>query len=252
MLLNLRRLLLPGLALLLLALSVEARVPANARSRAAVARVRPALVEALADSGLAWGAPVFIRIFKEERELEVWIKSGRRYRHFRTWPICHVSGGLGPKIREGDGQAPEGFYFVPPAAFNPASSYHLSFNIGYPNAYDRALGRTGGAIMVHGSCVSIGCFAMTDSGIEKIYALAEAALDAGQPYFRAHIFPFRMTEANLRRHLARSAIPFFRASHEPWRDFWSNLKEGYDWFERHRVPPDISVRNGRYRFGEGT
>ena len=121
---------------------------------------------------------------------------------------------------------------------NPNSRFHLSFDVGYPNAYDRSHGRTGSYIMVHGNCVSIGCFAMTDPAIEEIYGLVEAALKKGQPVVRIHSFPFRMTERRMDA-----------ARESEWFSFWENLKEGYDWFERERVPPDAGVSGQRYVFG---
>ncbi|SVD61889.1 uncharacterized protein METZ01_LOCUS414743, partial [marine metagenome] len=163
------------------------------RPEEAAKRVRPSMETALHAKGLRWGAPVFIRIFKEEKKLELWVDDGKVFKHFKTWPICKYSGTLGPKLKEGDRQAPEGFYFVPRSRMNPRSRFHLSFNLGYPNAYDRAHKRTGSALMVHGNCVSIGCYAMTDAGIEEIYSLCDAALTNGQRFFRVHAFPFRMT-----------------------------------------------------------
>ena len=212
-------------------------VPASDRSRAAVSRVAPRLVRALEAKKLTYGSPIFLRIFKAERELEVWVGGGERFELFRTYKIAACSGNLGPKLREGDRQAPEGFYFVPPSQMNPNSRYHLSFNLGYPNAYDRAHGRTGSALMVHGGAASIGCFAMTDAGIEEIYAIADAALRNGQPFLRVHCFPFRMTPANMAR---------YRDS--TWRAFWQNLKQGYDFFERTGRPPNVRVNDGRYVF----
>ena len=156
---------------------------------------------------------------------------------FRTYKIAGMSGNPGPKLAEGDGQVPEGFYFVPPAAMNPNSQYHLSFNIGYPNDFDRAHQRTGSAIMIHGNRVSIGCLAMTDEKIEEIYTLCAAAHDGGQPYFRVHIFPARMTGGWMEK-----------VAGDANEDFWRNLKEGYDLFEQNRVPPEILVVDGRYRF----
>ena len=191
----------------------------------------------MAKRRLRFGSPVFIRIFKQSKELEVWVKRGRRFELFKTYPIHYFSGALGPKLKEGDRQAPEGFYYVPPSRLNPNSRFHLSFNLGYPNAYDRAQGRTGSALMVHGSTVSIGCFAMTDPLIEEIYTVVEAALKGGQSFVRVHIFPFRMTNENLSKQ--RSSM---------WFAFWSNLKEGHDHFEEHGTPPDVNVRSGRYAF----
>ena len=217
--------------------SPQIEVPESRASRAAVERVRPGLSSKLEGAGLRLGAPIFIRIFKLERELEVWLDKGDRFELFRSYAICTYSGELGPKLRQGDNQAPEGFYFVGPEQMNPASRFHLSFNLGYPNAFDRAHGRTGDFLMVHGSCVSIGCYAMTNPVIEEIWTLADAALRAGQPYFRVHVFPFRMTGENMDRR-----------GDSPWIEFWRNLREGYDWFEREKRPPNVTVRQKRYEF----
>jgi len=213
------------------------RLPKPDRSAAAAQRVKPDLVKALAAKKLRWGAPVFIRIFKEEKQLELWVDDGKQFRLFKTWAICKFSGALGPKLKEGDGQAPEGFYFVPRARMNPHSRFHLSFNLGYPNAYDRASQRTGSALMVHGNCVSIGCYAMTDARIEEIYSLCDAALKNGQRFFRVHSFPFRMTEANMKRH-----------GKSKWISEWRNLKTGYDWFEKTKQPPNVIVSGNIYSY----
>jgi murein L,D-transpeptidase YafK len=211
-------------------------VPAWGASEVRAARAAHArLDDALAKKGLSFGSSVFVRIFKEEAELEIWLQNGARYELLKTYPVCALSGTLGPKEREGDSQSPEGFYSVARAQLNPASHYHLAFNIGYPNAYDRSLGRTGSLIMVHGNCVSIGCFAMTDEGIEEIYSLADAALAKGQASVAVHVFPFRMTSENTKRH-----------ADSPWAGFWSDLKTGYDAFEATHVPPDVGFRGGHY------
>lgn len=213
--------------------------PGPDRARAAAGRVTPGLTRDLAARGLRFGDPVFLRAFKEEQKLEVWIREPGRetFAHFRTYPIAAASGTPGPKLAEGDRQVPEGFYFVGSCAMKPDSDFHLAFNIGYPNAYDRHHGRTGSAIMVHGNRVSIGCLAMTDEKIEEIYTLCAAALEEGQPFFRIHIFPFRMTPARMDR-----------AAESPWTDFWRNLKDGHDAFEQSRIPPEVTVEDGRYRF----
>ena len=211
------------------------------RSVAAEARVRPSLERDLKAAGLEFGAPVFIRAFKEQRVLELFVQNrgSGKFDLFRSYRIAGISGKLGPKLAEGDLQVPEGFYFVPPSAMKPDSRYHLAFNIGYPNAYDRHHGRTGSLIMVHGNRFSIGCLAMTDEKIEEIYTLCAASHAGGQRFFRVHVFPFRMTEDRMKR-----------AAGSEWAAFWNNLKEGYDAFEKTRVPPDASVRDGRYVFGD--
>jgi murein L,D-transpeptidase YafK len=201
--------------------------------------VRPGLERDLAAKGLHFGDPVFLRAFKEEKQLEMWIRrrDTGKYDLFRTWEIAALSGKPGPKLAEGDGQVPEGFYFVPPSGMKPDSVFHLAFNIGYPNAYDQALGRTGTFIMIHGNRVSIGCLAMTDEKIEEIYTLCDAAHQGGQEIFRVHIFPFRMTPERLAKEEGSE-----------WSGFWKNLSEGYERFERDRVPPEVTVENGRYVF----
>lgn len=175
-----------------------------------------------------WGKPVFIRIIKEDYELELWLREGESWRLFKVYPIAGMSGELGPKTREGDCQAPEGFYRVVKSALNPHSSYYLSFNIGYPNRYDRSLGRTGSHIMVHGSNVSIGCFAMTNAGISEIYTLVAEALRAGQPYVPVQVYPFRMTPERMDAEAD--------ADHA---DFWQHLLPGWEHTESHHEPyPD--------------
>ncbi len=196
----------------------------------------PETVALIGQKGMQPGAPIFIRIFKEESELEVWkMRDDSRYYHFKTYPICNWSGELGPKIREGDKQAPEGFYTVSQSQLNPNSKYYLAFNLGFPNAYDRAHGRTGQALMVHGDCKSAGCYAMTDALAEEIYALARDAIRGGQESFEVHAYPFRMTQEKLDR---------FKKHR--WYGFWRTMKEGYDFFEMHRVPPSIAVCERRY------
>lgn len=203
-------------------------------------RLLPKLHAELAQKQLRLGQHAFVRVFKESRELELWLRDATQtWKRFRTYPIACFSGTLGPKRREGDMQAPEGFYAVTPAQLNPASNYHLAFNIGYPNAYDRALERTGSFIMVHGDEVSVGCFAMTDVLIEEIYLVVAAALENGQPEVPVHCFPFRMTEARMAQ---------ARPEGSEWLPFWQNLREGYDRFETLHLPPRVDVRDGRYAF----
>ena len=195
----------------------------------------------LAAQGLALGAPVFIRIFKREFELELWMRRGDRFERLAVYPICRWSGSLGPKLVEGDGQTPEGFYTVDARALNAASRWHRSFNLGYPNAFDRANARTGSLIMVHGGCASVGCFAMTDPVVDEIWRLVTAALNGGQKRFHVHVFPFRMTAENLGARL-----------NAPWAPFWRDLSRGYDAFEATRLPPRIGVCAGRYTVAPAT
>lgn len=218
--------------------SVE--MPSSHRSNAAIARIAPALKQSLEQKGLVYGAAIFIRIFKEPGVLEVWLEStDKTFTLFKTYKICSFSGDLGPKLQQGDQQSPEGFYFVNAGRLNPWSQFHLSFNLGYPNRYDRHHGRTGSALMVHGNCVSIGCYAMTDPYIDEIYALANAALTAGQPFFRLHSFPFKLEAEKLDHY-----------KDHRWYDFWLNLQKGYLHFEQNKRPPNVTVKNGRYSFGD--
>ncbi|RUV43094.1 MAG: murein L,D-transpeptidase [Mesorhizobium sp.] len=190
--------------------------------------------------GMVRTSSVMARIFKEEGKLEIWkAKTNGRYDLVASYDICKWSGKLGPKYTEGDRQAPEGFYTVRPSQMNPRSNYHLSFNIGYPNAYDRANGRTGSNLMVHGACSSSGCYSMTDAQIEQIYAFGRDAFQGGQTEFQIQAFPFRMTAANMARY-----------RNDPNYEFWKMLKVGYDNFEITKVPPKVDVCDKRYVFNQ--
>lgn len=216
--------------------TTAAEVPSSSRSRAAVERVEPKLKEDLEKKGFKLGDPIFIRIFKQPAQLELWVRKGRDYERFRVYEICKFSGELGPKLKEGDGQAPEGVYHVAPAQMNPNSRFHLSFNLGYPNAFDTHHKRTGSALMVHGSCVSIGCYAMGDSAIEEIWTVCSRALEFGQKSFPVYIFPFPLTEGNLSNHQSNR-----------WIAFWRDLKPIYDAFKANSTPPAVAVKDGRYQ-----
>jgi len=197
------------------------------------------LANALRNAGARLGTPAHVRIYKRESLLELWLegKDGN-FGLFRSYPICAWSGTLGPKLREGDRQSPEGFYRVTLKQLNPNSRHRLAFNIGYPNAYDEFHGRTGSAIMVHGGCSSVGCFAMTDAGIDEIYPIVEAALRAGQPAVDVAIFPFRLTETSLQQEAGNPRI-----------EFWRNLMDGAEQFEMSCRPPEVATIEGRYCFG---
>jgi murein L,D-transpeptidase YafK len=196
---------------------------------------RASVREPDAQSEFLSGNQLLIRIFKKESQLEVWMRKGNRFELFATYPVCFWSGTLGPKEYEGDRQAPEGFYAVDARHLGAVGRHHHSLDIGFPNAFDRSLGRTGSYILVHGGCGSVGCFAMTDPVMDEIYALAEQALRAGQDQIPVHIFPFRMTEANLQLY-----------ANSKWYGFWSNLKQGYDAFEATRMPPVVAMCRGSY------
>ena len=189
-------------------------------------------------NGMTKSSPVMMRIFKEEAVLEVWKrKDTGRYALVKTYEICKYSGDKGPKYKEGDRQAPEGFYLVNRHLMNPNSSYYLSFNLGFPNKYDRSHGRTGSNLMVHGDCSSAGCYAMTDENVAEIYGFARDALAGGQKAFQVQAFPFRMTAENMAAHRNEQHI-----------EYWKMLKEGYDHFELTKLPPKIDVCDRRYMF----
>ncbi|MCK9551711.1 murein L,D-transpeptidase family protein [Aquamicrobium sp.] len=200
----------------------------------------PKIQQAMKAKGMNKTAPVMARVFKEEGKLEIWKqKTNGRYDLIASYDICKWSGKLGPKFTEGDRQAPEGFYTVRPSQMKPNSQYHLAFNIGYPNTYDRANGRTGSNLMVHGACSSAGCYSMTDQQIEEIYAFGRDAFQGGQTEFQVQAFPFRMTAANMARY-----------RNDPNYEFWKMLKVGYDHFELTKVPPKVDVCERRYVFNQ--
>ncbi len=207
-------------------------------SARALKPLSPAMLAELESKNMAKESPVVVRLFKEESELEIWKQD--RTGHFallKTYPICRWSGELGPMTKEGDRQAPEGFYTITQGQMNPNSHYYLSFDIGYPNAFDRAYGRTGSNLMVHGDCSSRGCYAMTDEQISEIYALARESFFGGQRSFQVQAYPFHMTAMNMARHRNNPNMPF-----------WRMLKEGSDHFEVSRLEPKVDVCEKRYVF----
>src|SRR6202047_309021 len=200
--------------------------------------VPPKLLATMVEKDMDLQSPMLVRLFKQEAELEVWKqdRSGR-FVLLKTYPICRWSGDLGPKVREGDRQAPEGFYAITPGQMNPQSAYYLSFNTGYPNAYDRALGHTGSQLMVHGDCSSRGCYAMTDEQIAEIYSLGRESFFGGQKSFQFQAYPFRMTPLNMAKHRNNPNMPF-----------WKMIKEGYDHFEVTRQEPKVDFCEKKYVF----
>lgn len=213
-----------------------AAAPASAADKPSTKPLEPDTALFLQSKGIAPDSALYIRIFKEESELEVWkARPGGRFVHIKTYPICNWSGKLGPKQSLGDHMAPEGFYSLGHDSLKPDSTYHLALNIGYPNALDKALGRTGDFIMVHGKCVSVGCFAMTDDLIEEIYAFVRDSTAGGETRVPLHIFPFRMTAKNILAHNDHPALPT-----------WTPLKEAYDDFSTSRMPPRVAICSKRY------
>src|SRR5215212_5296947 len=203
-----------------------------------LAPIPPATMALMSARGLSKNDPILVRAYKKESEMEVWKRGpDGKYAHLKTYPICRWSGQLGPKRKEGDRQAPEGFYTITPGQMNPNSSYYLSFDTGYPNAYDRAHGGTGAHLMVHGTCSSAGCYAITDEAVAEVYAIAREAFAGGQPAFQFQAYPFRMRAEN------------FAKRADPNIAFWTNLKEGSDIFEVTREEPRVAVTNQRYDFG---
>ena len=213
----------------------DATLAANAKANQPVP---PKLVAAITEKDMDLQSPILIRLFKQEAELEVWKqdRSGK-FALLKTYPICRWSGDLGPKVREGDRQAPEGFYAITPAQMNPQSAYYLSFNTGYPNAYDRALGHSGSQLMVHGDCSSRGCYAMTDEQIAEIYSLGRESFFGGQKSFQFQAYPFHMTPVNMAKHRNNPNMPF-----------WKMIKEGYDHFEVTRQEPKVDFCEKKYVF----
>jgi murein L,D-transpeptidase YafK len=196
------------------------------------------MISEIEKKNMAKESPILVRLFKEDAELEVWKQDNSgRYALLKTYPICRWSGELGPKIKAGDRQAPEGFYTITPSLMNPNSSYYLAINTGFPNSYDRANGRTGDFLMIHGDCSSSGCYAMTDEQISEIYALARESFFGGQRAFQIQAYPFRMTPLNMAKH-----------RNSPHMGFWRMLKEGYDHFEVTRLEPKVDVCEKRYVF----
>jgi murein L,D-transpeptidase YafK len=200
--------------------------------------LKQSTVTRLKQMGSSPGEAMLIRVFKQTNEFEVWKRtSAGQFKLFDTYRICAYSGGLGPKVVEGDRQSPEGFYNITPGLMNPNSNYYLSFNTGFPNKFDRSWGRTGSELMVHGDCSSRGCYSMTDEGIAEIYALARESFAGGNSVVQMQIFPFRMTAKALAQFSTNPNLPF-----------WMNIKEGYDRFEMTRTPPSWDVCEKKYVF----
>lgn len=224
---------------LLLAASPKTYIPDSKRASDIRDKVWPKLQNDLKAAGLRDNQPIFIRILKSPGILELWVLSGKQYKLFRNYPICSASGGLGTKTTRGDYRCPEGYYTLTPTQLNPASNYHLAINVGYPNQLEQRLGYTGDGVMIHGNCVSAGCYAMTDPKIEEIYTMVYEAFLHGQKSIELNIFPFNLTSENLDKYSEWPAV-----------SYWKSLKLGYDIFEQTHVPPVVGVENKRYVFAE--
>ena len=196
------------------------------------------LLSLFQQKNMSKNSPILVRIFKEESELEVWKQDTTgHFQILKVYPICRWSGDLGPKLHEGDRQAPEGFYRITSELMNPNSNYYLAINIGFPNSFDKANDRDGTFLMIHGDCWSSGCYAMTDEQMGEIYSLVRDSLVGGQRSFQIQAYPFRLTPANLARHRTN-----------PNMDFWKMLKIGNDHFEATRLEPKVDVCDRRYVF----
>jgi murein L,D-transpeptidase YafK len=210
----------------------DSKTAADARTA-----VWPKLQKYLLEKRFKHAHPLFIRIFKAESIFEIWIKDDHAFRLFKQYPVCFYSGGLGTKTNDGDGKSPEGFYTIKPDRLCPSSNYHLAINIGYPNKFEKSKGYTGNAIMIHGHCASVGCYAMTDPEIDEIYTMVYKAFESGQKSIDLHIFPFRMDAAHMQLFKKSSCI-----------SFWQNIKKGYDIFEETHKPPLVSHNRATYLF----
>lgn len=214
------------------------------RVKAAYTEKWDALKSDLKKQGIKEDFEMFMRVFKEDKAVEVWLKSKdqKEFKLFKSYVICASSGELGPKRKQGDGQVPEGFYTI--AVFNPYSSYYLSLGVSYPNASDKIIGEgnLGGDIMIHGNCVTIGCMPLTDNYIKEVYILSVEAKNNGQQNIPVHIFPTKLDE---------KGMTFLADSGTKHLDFWKNLKTGYDYFELNKKLPKVSVdKSGKYLFSE--
>lgn len=217
------------------------KVPTTARARLITQNAGERLRGELDDLGLGLGDPVHLRVFKEESELELWMKSAHEphYALFKVFRLTHCAGKPGPKLREGDGQAPEGFYVASPGSMRPDTKHHLGIDLGYPNDYDKYHGFTGSDLMLHGGVNAAGAYALSPKDMEEVYTLVEAGLEDGQKRLLINVLPFRMTDKRMDRAWKENSSSL---------DFWVNLKEGYDFFENVRLPPMVKIESGRYVF----
>jgi murein L,D-transpeptidase YafK len=228
-----------GLIIALSVFAFKTSLPDSKLAKSVRLKVWSRLRSELNEKKLKPGNALYIRIFKQENDMEIWEKDVEKYRFFKRFNFCFFSGGLGPKTREGDRKSPEGFYVIRPWQLNPASRYYLAINIDYPNRIEQAKGWTGDAIMIHGHCASDGCYAMTNDGIEEIYTLVYEAFDGGQQAMHLDIFPFRMDDLHMKKYAKSSVI-----------SFWKNIKPGFDLFQKNHIPSDAGINGREYKFKE--
>ena len=210
------------------------------KSPSSIAAVKEGLLtEEFAARGLKLGSPVFLRVYKQSSKMEVWVAQGPRYALFKTYRICRWSGGLGPKMFEGDRQSPEGLYHITAEDLIVNPRWHRAMNINYPNRFDVVNGRGGSGILIHGKCGSVGCFAIQDNNVEEVYDAVRAALQNGQVSIPVLALPF-------------SFATYAPAVEDTLRlnEFWSDLRRADILFNRDRVPPTAWVCDGRYYFAD--
>jgi len=206
-------------------------------------RKEDTLIKQFREKGLVWPARyVYIRSFKYDSELEVWVKNSKeeRYQLFKTYKICALAGTLGPKRMAGDYQVPEGFYYI--NEFNPRSEYHFALGLNYPNASDHILSdsvQPGGDIYIHGSCVTTGCIPITDGQIEELYVLAVHAKDLGEDFIPVHIFPVNFDNPRSVEYLNKYLQTF-----SEYAPFARSMRSAFYYFEKYREVPFVLV-NGK-------
>ena len=222
----------------------DGQMATDSADRVAAARdsIGEKLEKAVRDFGVKPNSEIFLRAFKREKRLELWMKKDSIFQLFRAYPICYVPGKLGPKRKQGDSQVPEGVYFID--AFNPKSNFHLSMRVNYPNESDLHFSdkeKPGGEIYIHGDCVSVGCIPIENANIEEVYLLALDAMTGKQERIPVHIFPCRLDDMNLQNLIDDN---FFNTEN---RRFWENLQPVYKFFEQKRIVPKVEVNEqGRY------
>jgi murein L,D-transpeptidase YafK len=225
------------------ALFIPLIAAANAASKSwhpeSVAAREAELAQEFAVKGLKLGSPVFIRVYKQTSEMELWVQQGPRYVHFKTYGICRWSGFLGPKFYEGDRQSPEGLYRITTSDLIVNRRWDRAMNINFPNSFDSMNGRGGSGILIHGGCGSIGCFAVQNESVEDVYGAVRAALKGGQAYVPVLALPFRFTS------LAPEKEDTLQMS-----EFWADLRRADLLFERDKIPPAAWICDGRYLFAD--